>query len=123
MDDHTDVSSTEIFERLSVIYRKFANSTDVARALIRRKQNNGETLAEPTNRMMKLARIAYQDAEQRESQEVQVHLAEYFIDGLSSSFIKEDIAMANPVSLSGVFTVARESERLYERLNPSQRCR
>ena len=71
-----------------------------ARAFIRRKQNQGEFLAELTSRIMKLVRIAYQDAGHREGNAVQVQLTEYFVDALSNSFIKEDVARANPVSLS-----------------------
>ena len=69
--------------------------------------------------MMKLARIAYQDAGHREGHAVQVRLTEYFIDALNNSFIK-DVVWANPESLSEALTVARDSERLFQRLNPPQ---
>ena len=57
------------------------------------------------------AKWAYRDSELRE-----VQLAEFFIDGVSNSFIKEDVARVNPTTLSEVLSSARESERLYERL-------
>ena len=83
------------------------------------KQKQGETLAELANRMRKLARIAYQDAGHKEGHAVQVQLAEYFVDALNKSFIKEDVVRANPKTLSEALTVARDSERLFQRLNPT----
>jgi len=121
MDDHPDVSSAELFQQLNAQFGEIANVTEAARALIRIKQNQGETLAELVNRMMKLARIAYHDSEHREGRAVQVQLAEYFIDALNNPFIKQDVARANPETLSDALTVARESERLFERLNPPQK--
>ena len=64
------------------------------------KQKQEETLTELANRMTTLARISYQDAGQREGHAVQVRLAEYFVVALSRSFIKEDVARANPESLT-----------------------
>ena len=40
------------------------------------------------------------------------------MDALNSSFIKEDVAKANPVSLSESMSVTKESERIDKRLNP-----
>ena len=66
--------------------------------------------------MPDLAKLAYRGSELREGSAVQVQLAEFFIDGVSNSSIKEDVARANPTTLSEVLSSARESERLYERL-------
>ena len=62
MDDHPDVSSAELIQRLNVLFKEFLSSTDSARALINMKQVQGETPAELAWRFMKLAKIAYQDA-------------------------------------------------------------
>ena len=58
------------------------------------------------------------DAGQRKVHTVQ--LAEYFVDVLSRSFKREDVARANPVSLSEILTMEREGEWIYKRLNPPQ---
>ena len=71
---------------------------------------------ELASRMSSLARIAYRHSELREGSAVQVQLAEFFIDGINNSFIKEDVAIANPKTLSEALSSARESKRLYERL-------
>lgn len=39
---------------------------------------------------------------------MQVQLAEFFIDGLSNPFIKEDVARANPTTLLEALSSARE---------------
>ena len=70
--------------------------------------------------MSNLAKLAYRDPELREGSAVQVQLAEIFIDGVRNSFIKEDVARANPTTLSEALLSARESERLYERLRGCQ---
>ena len=71
---------------------------------------------ELASRMSSLARMAYRDSELREGSAVQVQLAEFFIDGINNSFIREDVARANPTTLSEALSSARESERFYERL-------
>lgn len=88
MDNCTVDFSAELFEPLSAQYGEFTDTTDGAKVLIRMKQSKEETLTERANRMMKFTQIAYQDAEERESQAVQVQLAEDFIDALSSLYKK-----------------------------------
>ena len=51
---------------------------------------------------------------------MQVQLTEFFIDGVSNSFIKEDVARTNPTTLSEALSSARESERFYEGLQCCQ---
>ena len=70
LNDHLDIYSAELFQQLNAKFRETANSTEAAQAVIRMKQKQGETLAELANRMMKLARIAYQDAGHREGHAV-----------------------------------------------------
>ena len=70
--------------------------------------------------MSNLAKLAYRNSELREGSAVQVQQVEFFIDGVSNSFIKEDVARANPTTLSEALSSARESERLYERLRSCQ---
>ena len=120
LDDHPDIPSKDLFEELTAQYGEFVNSTDAARALVKIKQKKDESLAELASRMSNLAKLAYRDSELREGSAVQVQLAEFFIDGVSSPFIKEDVARANPATLSEALSSARESERLYERLRGCQ---
>ena len=42
--------------------------------------------------MSNLAKLAYRDSELREGSAVQVQLAEFFIDEVGNSFIKEGVA-------------------------------
>ena len=119
--NHPDVTSAELFQQLNAQFGEVANSTEAARDLITMKQIQEETLAELANRIIKLAKVAYPDAEHRQSHAVQLQLSKYFIDALNNSFIKEDVLRANPDTLSGALTVARYSERLFQRLNPRQR--
>ena len=81
------------------------------------------THAELANRMMKLARIAYKDVGHREGHSVLLQLIEYFIDALNNSFIKEDVARENLDMLSETLTMARDSEKLFQRLNLPQMFR
>ena len=120
LDDHPDTSSKALFDEITAQYGEFINPADAARALIKVIQEKNESLAELASRMSSLAKLAYRDSELREGSSVQVHLAEFFIDGISNPFIKEDVARANPKTLSEALSSARESERLYERL---QGCR
>ena len=116
LDDHPDTSSKTLFDEITAQYGEFINPADAARALIKVTQEKNESLAELASRMSSLARMAYRDSELREGSAVQVQLAEFFIDGINNSFIKEDVARANPKTLSEALSSARESERLYERL-------
>ena len=63
------------------------------------KQKKNESLTELARRISNLAKLAYRDSVLREVSAVQVQLAEFFIDGVSNSFIKEDVARANPTTL------------------------
>ena len=116
LDDHPDTSSKTLFDEITAQYGEFINPADAARALIKVTQEKNESLAELASRMSSLARMAYRDSELREGSAVQVQLAEFFIDGINNSFIREDVARANPKTLSEALSSARESERLYERL-------
>ena len=116
LDDHPDTSSKTLFDEITAQYGEFINPADAARALIKVTQEKNESLAELASRMSSLARMAYRDSELREGSAIQVQLAEFFIDGINNSFIREDVARANPKTLSEALSSARESERLYERL-------
>ena len=116
LDDHPDTSSKTLFDEITAQYGEFINPADAARALIKVTQEKNESLAELASQMSSLARMAYRDSELREGSAIQVQLAEFFIDGINNSFIKEDVARANPKTLSEALSSARESERLYERL-------
>ena len=116
LDDHPDTSTKTLFDKIIAQYGEFIKPADAARALIKVTQGRNESLAELASRMSSLARMAYKDSELREGSAVQVQLAEFFIDGINNSFIKEDVARANPKTLSEALSSARESERLYERL-------
>ena len=120
LDDHPDIPSKDLFEELTAQYGEFVNSTDAARALMKIKQKKDESLAELTSIMSNLAKLAYRDSELREGSTVQVQLAEFFIDEVSNPFIKEDVARANPATLSEALSSAMEGERLYERLRGCQ---
>ena len=116
LDDHPDTSSKTLFDEITAQYGEFINPADAARALIKVTQEKNESLAELASRMSSLAMMAYRDSELREGSAIQVQLAEFFIDGINNSFIREDVARANPKTLSEALSSARESERLYERL-------
>ena len=58
--------------------------------------------------MSSLAKLAYRDSELREGSAVQVQLAEFFIDVVSNSFIKECVTRANPTTSSEALSSARE---------------
>ena len=116
LDDHPDTSSKTLFDEITAQYGEFINPADAARALIKVTQEKNESLAELASRMSSLARMAYRDSELREGSAIQVQLAEFFIDGINNSFIREDVARANPKTLSEALSSARESKRLYERL-------
>ena len=116
LDDHPDTSSKTLFDEITAQYGEFINPADAARALIKVTQEKNESLAELASRMSSLARMAYRDSELREGSAIQVQLAEFFIDGINNSFIREDVARANPKTLSEALSSARETERLYERL-------
>ena len=98
LDDHPDIPSKDLFEKLTAQYGEFVNSTDASRALMKIEFKKEEYLAELASRMSNLARLAYRDSELREGSTVQVQLAEFFIDGVTNSFIKEDGARANPTT-------------------------
>lgn len=116
LDDHPNCTSKDLLDQIAAQYGEFTNAADAARALIRIKQDRGEVLADLASRMNKIAKLAYRDAEMREGPAVQVHLAEFFIDALNNSFIKEDVVRSNPTTLSEALSAARQSEMLYERL-------
>ena len=61
--------------------------------------------------MSNIAKLEYQDSELRKESAVQEHFSEFFIDGVSNSFIKEDVARANLTTLSEALSSARESEK------------
>ena len=113
--DYPDTSSKTLFNEITAQYGEFINPADAARALIKVTQGKNESLAELASRMSSLARMAYRESELREGSAVQVQLAEFFIDGINNSFIK-DVARTNPKTLSKALSSARESERFYERL-------
>ncbi len=94
--DHPDVSSAELFQLLNAQFGEIINSLDAARTLIRIKQKQGEILAILTNRMRKLARIAYQDAEHTEGHAIQVQLAEFFYGGLKQFCYKRRCSEGKP---------------------------
>ena len=70
--------------------------------------------------MPNFVKLAYRDSKLRKGSAVRVKLDDFFIDGVSNSFIKEDVARANPTTLMEALPSARESERLYERLRGCQ---
>ena len=114
LDNHPDTSSKTLFDEITEQYGEFINPADATWALIKVTQGKNESLVELASRMSSLARMAYWNSELREGSAVQVQLAEFFINGINNSFIKEDVARANPKTLSEALSSARESERLYE---------
>ena len=94
--------------------------TDTARALIKIKLREGETLSELASRVLGLAKVAFKDAVQCEGEAVQAQLAEYYTDAIENTFVREDTARAAPASLVEAFVTAGKSLRLYNRLTTSQ---
>ena len=56
----------DLVEQLTNQYSDYTSATDAARALIKIKQREGETLSELASRVFGLAKVAYKDAVQRE---------------------------------------------------------
>ena len=116
LEDHPECSWEELLQQLNNQYGNCTSAANAARALIKVRQKEGETLPELTSRILGLAKIAYKDAVQREGEVIQMQLAEFFTDAIENPFVREDTARACPTTLSEAFNAAQQSLRLHERL-------
>lgn len=120
LDDNPESNWGDLLEQLTNQYSDYTSATDAARALIKIKQREGETLSELASRVLGLAKVAYKDAVQRDGEAVQAQLAEYYTDAIENAFVREDTARAAPASLAEAFATAGKSLRLYNRLTATQ---
>ena len=60
----------DLLEQLTNQYSDYTSATDAARALIKIKQREEETLSELASRVLRLAKVAYKDAVQREGRQL-----------------------------------------------------
>lgn len=120
LEDHPECSWDELLKQLTHQYGDCTSAANAARALIKVRQKEGETLPELTSRILGLAKIAYKDAVQREGEVIQMQLAEFFTDAIENSFVREDTARAYPTTLTEAFNAAQRSLRLHERLATSR---
>ena len=66
--DHNPGSNWgDLLKQLTNQYSDYTSATDAARALIKIKQREGETLSELATRVLGLANVVYKDAVQREA--------------------------------------------------------
>ena len=121
LDDNPRSNWGDLLEQLTNQYSDYTSVTDAARALIKIKQREGETLSELASRVLGLVKVAYKDTVQREGEAVKAQLAEYYTDAIENTFVREDTARAAPASLAEAFATAGKSLRLYNRLTASQR--
>ena len=94
LDDSPGCNWGDLLEQLINQYSDNTSATDAARALIKIKQREGETLSELAGRVLGLAMVAYKDAVQREREAVQAQQAEYYTDAIENMFVREDTARA-----------------------------
>ena len=100
LEYHPECSWEELLQQRNNQYGNCTSATNAARALIKVRQKEGETLPELTSRILGLAKIAYKDAVQREGEVIQMHLAEFFTDAIENPFVREDTARACATTLS-----------------------
>ena len=120
LDDNLKSNWGDLLEQLTNQYSDYTSATDAARALIKIKQREGETLLELPSRVLGLAKVAYKDTVQCEGEAVQVQLAEYYMDAIENMFVREDTARAATASLAEALVTTGKSLRLHNRLTASQ---
>ena len=120
LEDHPECSLEELLQQLNKQYGNCTSTANAARALIKVRQKEGETLPELTSRILGLAKITYKDAVQQEGKVIQMQLAEFFTGLIENPFVKVDTARACPIILSEAFNVAQQSLGLHERLVTSR---
>ena len=69
LDDNPGCNWGDLLEQLTNQYSDYTSATDAARALIKIKQREEETLSELASRVLRLAKVAYKDAVQREGRQ------------------------------------------------------
>ena len=85
---YLDTNRKELLEQLTNQYSDYTGSTDAAIALVRIWKKEEETLLELACRVLRLAKIAYKGAFQREGKAMQVQLTKYYTDAIPASLAK-----------------------------------
>ena len=71
LDDNPETSWEDLLEQLTNQYSDYTSSTDTARALIRIRPKEEETLSELASRVLRLAKLAYKDTVEHKGEVVQ----------------------------------------------------
>ena len=109
-----DIEWNNFKDELMSYFANEATSVDAMRTLMVLRQERGQTLQELANRAHNLAKLAYGEA--KDTAVLQAQLAELFAKAIADREVSMDTMKSSPTNLNDALAVARDSERMYQKL-------